>query len=66
MTWTVSVGVNISIDYDDIEADSREDAVRIAKERASEDIEVNNCYIDDTDLHIYCAYENYDEEENDE
>lgn len=65
-TWTVSVGIRVSIDYDDIEADSREEAVLIAKERALEDVEINNCdYIDEDDLCIYCAYEN-DEEEDEE
>ena len=34
--WYVSVGMNLSIDYDDIEADSKEEAEETAKMRASE------------------------------
>ena len=31
MKWNVSVGLHLSIDYDDIEADTREEAEEIAK-----------------------------------
>lgn len=31
MKWTVSVGFRLSIDYDDIEASTREEAEEIAK-----------------------------------
>ena len=41
--WYVSVGMSLSIDYDDIEADAKEEAEEIAKTRASEDIDYNNC-----------------------
>lgn len=58
MTWTVSVGIRVSIDYDDIEANDREEAESIAKDRAMEDIEVQNCDIDIDDPIIYCAYSN--------
>lgn len=34
MKWNVSVGLHLSIDYDDIEADTREEAEEIAKDRA--------------------------------
>lgn len=47
MTWNVSVGLQLHIDYDDIEADDREEAETIAKERALEDIDYNNCTVDD-------------------
>jgi hypothetical protein len=30
MIWNVSVGIDLTIDYDDIEADSREEAERKA------------------------------------
>ena len=64
MRWTVSVGIKASIDYDDIEAESRDEAILIAKERALEDVEINNCdYVDEDDLCIYCAYETEEEED---
>nr|DAF03502.1 MAG TPA: hypothetical protein [Caudoviricetes sp.] len=37
MKWNVSVGVMLSIEYDDIEAETEEEAMKIAKKRASED-----------------------------
>lgn len=37
--WFVSVGMSLSIDYDDIEADTKEEAEEIAKTRVSEDID---------------------------
>ena len=63
MIWNVSVGVQLSIDYDDIEADSREEAERIAKERAEEDVDFNNAEWGGTI--VYCAWSD-DEEEDDE
>lgn len=42
MKWNVSVGVMLSIDYDDIEAETEEEAKEIAKERAEEDVDFNN------------------------
>ncbi|MDF2543466.1 MAG: hypothetical protein K0S47_3184 [Herbinix sp.] len=56
MKWNVSVGMNLSINYDDIEADSKEEAEEIAKEKAKEDIEYNNCNADEPI--VYCSYEN--------
>lgn len=41
--WNASVGLQLSIDYDDIEADTEEEAEQIAKDRALEDIDWNNC-----------------------
>lgn len=61
MIWNVSVGLRLSIDYDDIEADTREEAEEIAKDRALEDIDYNNCNCDPTEPIVYCAYT--DEEE---
>lgn len=36
MIWNVSLGVRLTIDYDDIEADDREEAERILKEKERE------------------------------
>mgnify|MGYP006986373393 CR=1 FL=1 len=41
--WNVSVGMMLSIYYDEIEADTEEEANEIAKTRAEEDIDWNNC-----------------------
>ena len=59
MKWNVSVGVMLSIDYDDIEAETEEEAKEIARERAEEDVDFNNASLDH--LTVYCAYT--DEEE---
>lgn len=56
MKWTVSVGVRVSIDYDDIEADSKEEAKQIARLQAMEDIDVNNAEVDYDGVTVYCAY----------
>ena len=58
MSWTVSIGTRVSIDYDDINAEDRESAIEEAKCRALEDIEVNNADICYDDLIVYCAFEN--------
>lgn len=54
MKWYVSVGVTLSIDYDDIEAETEEEAKEIARERAEEDVDFNNANLDQ--LTVYCAY----------
>ena len=54
MVWNVSVGVKLCIDYDDIEADMREEAECIAKDRALEDIDFNNAEL--SGVTVYCAY----------
>lgn len=59
MKWNESVGVMLSIDYDDIEAETEEEAKEIARERAEEDVDFNNASLDH--LTVYCAYT--DEEE---
>ncbi len=56
MIWNVSVGMRVNIDYDDIEADSKEEAEAIAKERAQEDIDYNNCNADTSGIIVYVAY----------
>lgn len=54
--WNVSVGLTVYIDYDDIEADSKEEAEQIAKDRALEDIDYNNCDADD-EATVYSSFE---------
>jgi hypothetical protein len=56
MKWNVSVGVSLTIDYDDIEAETQEEAEEIAKEQALEDVDFNNAELDGID--VYCAYPN--------
>ena len=56
MKWNVNVGLHLSIDYDDIEADTREEAEEIAKDRAVEDVDFNNAYFDERDVIIYTAW----------
>ena len=53
--WNVSIGVRLTIEYDDIEADTAEEAEEIAKERAVEDIDYNNCECDE-DYIVYGCY----------
>lgn len=64
--WSVSVGLQLSIDYDDIEADTREEAKQIAKDRALEDIEWNNCDCDTSNPIVYYCQEEETEEVEDE
>lgn len=63
MKWNVSVGLHLSIDYDDIEADTREEAEEIAKDRAVEDVDFNNAYFDETDVTVYTAWPDDEEDE---
>ena len=64
MKWNVSVGLHLSIDYDDIEADTREEAEAIAKEKAVEDIDFNNAYFDEAyDVTVYTAWPDDEEDE---
>ena len=60
MKWVVCVGIRLSMDYDDIEADSREEAEKIATERAMEDIDFNNAEFDGTV--VYTAWSEGDNE----
>ena len=62
MKWNVSVGLHLSIDYDDIEADTREKAEEIAKDRAVEDVDFNNAYFDESDITVYTAWPEEEEE----
>ncbi len=61
--WNASVGLQLSIDYDDIEADTREEAEQIAKDRALEDIDWNNCEFDTGNPIVYSCYEEEPEDE---
>lgn len=61
MKWNVSVGFHLSIDYDDIEADTREEAEAIAKERAVEDIDYCNADLDG--ITVYTAWSDDEVEE---
>lgn len=63
MKWRASVGLHLTIDYDDIEANSREEAEDIARERAVEDIDFNNAVFDENyDTTIYCCFSDDEEE----
>lgn len=65
MTWNVSVGIRLTIDYDDIEADTREEAEQIAKERAIEDVDFNNAALDEYGgVTVYTAWTDDEEEQN--
>lgn len=66
MKWNVSVGLHLVIDYDDIEAGTREEAEEIAKDRALEDIDYNNAYCDERDITVYTAWPVSEEEENED
>ena len=46
MLWNVSVSVGLTLDYEDIEADTEEEAKQIAKERADEDLWFDNATFD--------------------
>lgn len=54
--WNASVGLQLTIDYEDIEADTEAEAIQIAKDRALEDIDYNNCECDTPNPIVYCCY----------
>lgn len=60
--WYVSVGMSLSIDYDGIIAETKEEAIEIAKSKALEDIDYNNCDCDTGNPIVYYCFE----EESDE
>ena len=63
MKWSVSVGLNLSIEYEDIEADTREEAEEIAKERAVEAIDLDNAYWDEAyGVTVYTAWPEEEED----
>lgn len=63
MKWSVSVGLRLSIDYDDIEADTQEEAEEIAIEKALEDVDYNNASCDESDIIVYAAWPENEEED---
>ena len=46
MTWNASVSARLTMTYYDIEADSEEEALDIARERADEDLWFDNATFD--------------------
>ena len=62
MKWNISVGLRLSIEYDDIEADTREEAEAVAKERAVEDVDFNNAYYEAYGITVYTAWPDDEEE----
>lgn len=48
MKYNASVDMILTIDYEGIEADSEEEAERIAINKAYEDVDFNNCYCNDS------------------
>ena len=63
--WNASVGLQLTIDYDDIEADTEAEAIQIAKDRALEDIEWNKQHehIAKIERIVYSCYEEEPEDE---
>ena len=62
--WNVSVGMRLNIDYDDIEAETKEEAEEIALDRAREDIDFNNCECGEPI--VYCCWKDDGEEDDEE
>lgn len=54
MFWDASVSLMVSINYDNIEADSKEEAEQIARDMALEDIDYNNCDADLDEPMVSC------------
>ncbi len=54
LLW-VHYSMSLSIDYDDIIAETKEEANEIAKSKALEDIDCNNCDI--SNPIVYCCFE---------
>lgn len=63
MKWNVSVSVRLTMDYDDIEADTEEEAKDIAKEKADEDLWFDNATFDGFSSVIAWSDEEDDEED---
>ena len=59
MKWNASVTMTLNIDYEDIEADTEEEARRIDEDMAYEDVDFNNCMCDDdATAFVWLAKEN--------
>lgn len=65
MKWIANVTITLQIDYEGIEADSEEEAKRIAIDKAYEDVDFNNCYCDDTAI-AYAWEDDYCDEEGEQ
>lgn len=61
--WNAMVGLQLSINYDDIEADTQREAEQIARDRALEDIDWNNCECDVDNTIVYSCYKEESEDE---
>lgn len=61
--WNAMVGLQLSINYDDIEADMQWEAEQIARNRALEDIDWNNCECDVDNPIVYSCYKEESEDE---
>lgn len=55
LIWIASVDLTVTIDYDNIEAETKEEAERIAKEKAIEDIDYNNCDAAISDMDVFVS-----------
>ncbi len=64
MKWNVSAGVRLTMDYDDIEAATEEEAMDIAREKADEDLWFDNATFDGFSSVI--AWSDEEDEEDDE
>lgn len=60
--WNAMVGLQLSINYDDIEADTQCEAEQIARDRALEDIDWNNCECDVDNPIVYSCYKEESED----
>lgn len=64
MKWNASVTMTLNIDYEDIEADTEEEAKRIAEDMAYEDVDFNNCNCnDDATAFVWAAKEEQNDDE---
>ena len=61
MLWNVSVSVGLTMEYEDIEADTEDEAIAIAKERADEDLWFDNATFDGFSSVIAWSDEEVDE-----
>lgn len=60
--WNASVTLTLNIDYEDIEADTEEEAKRIAEDMAYEDVDFNNCNCSDDAMALVWKQEEEDSE----
>lgn len=58
MVWYASVDLTVTIDYDNIEADTEQEAVQIAEERARKYIDYNKCDASLTDMDVFVSKKN--------